>query len=1000
MKKLTTSVLAVVLSSSFAMVSAQQKKPDTLKIQDIEEVFVQPVTGKLKVKDEVTSSQQIIGGQQLNQASNPNAISALAGKASGVRINQTTTSVNSSQSIQIRSPRTITGSNEALVVIDNVPSTADVLSQLPTDVIDNINIVKGAAGAAVYGPAGVNGVIIVTTKQGSAKGKVSVTWNSSADFEAVGALPQRQKEYGQGWDGYKVNVENGAWGPAYNSSVGGSYLPYGASFVDVNGDGVIDVNPYDDTPTADDAGAVHSYYSPFSNNVRDFFQTGTLFQNSLTINSGDRNGYFSATLGSLEREFVVQDDKLSRYSALFKAGASVGKWKLDGQFNFIRRKTSETSSTIYHDLLQASSDIPITAFEAYPDRAYAWNIYYGNPYYSIKHNRYNNLSNYFNVIGSATYSFNNHINFTYRGNLNFTNAIGSSYNDGWVGGDLYQGNMTDVQSFYTETSKNTTNYYGDLLLNFNYDLTDDLNMDLTLGHNYKETNIKNNEIGGTGIIIPGLYQTWNLSNPYQPSTLNNTSSRYNSHAFFSILDLDYKKYLFLNAVARYELASVLRNIDYDNNFSYFYPAVSASFVPTKAFDFGGSVLNYMKVTAAWQRTGGVSSIAAYDLAQTAQVATGYPYISSLSFVAGTTAFEPNLKPEFNTKKEIGLTLGFLNDRITFDGSVYQEDTDDLITQKSASRASGVSSVWGNIGSIRAKGLEMNLNFTPIKSQSVKWDVGVNYSTGYTEVKSLADGADEIALINYSYVGLYAVKGEKFPVIKGTTYVRDDQGRVVVDATTGLPQVNSTMSVLGQVTPKYILGFNTSLKVKNFTLSATMDYRTGHKFYSGTLNSYTFSGQNPASAGFDRTSPYIVPNSSYLQNGAYVSNTNLPIYATTYNNPNGASYNPVTGLESYFGGSLYNSVGENFVLDASAFKVREIALSYTFDKKVLFGTGIEDLTFGVHVRNPFSVYSKENKNYDDPEAGYGGNGSYVGLVSYSANQYPMTRFFGASLSAKF
>ncbi|MBL7881177.1 MAG: TonB-dependent receptor plug domain-containing protein, partial [Chryseobacterium gambrini] len=218
MKKLTASVLLVVLSSSFAVTNAQNRgNRDTIKTQNIEEVvFVQPVTGRLKVKDEVTTAQQIISNQQLKAANNPNAISAIAGKASGVRINQTNSSVNSSQSIVIRTPTTISGSQEALVVIDNVISSANILAQLPPDLIESVNIIKGAGGAAIYGSQGINGVVVVTTKRGTASGGLRVNYNSSVDFETVAFLPKRQRSYGQGWFGKKVNVENGAWGPAFN----------------------------------------------------------------------------------------------------------------------------------------------------------------------------------------------------------------------------------------------------------------------------------------------------------------------------------------------------------------------------------------------------------------------------------------------------------------------------------------------------------------------------------------------------------------------------------------------------------------------------------------------------------------------------------------------------------------------------------------------------------------------------------------------------------------
>lgn len=193
------------------MVSAQKTKQDSAKTKSIEEVVITGALGIKKSKDAQTSAQQVVKGDELRQASNPDPILAMQGKVSGVQIRQTNSSVDGTNSIIIRGKRTITGSNEALVVIDNVISTATALQQLPPDVIESINIIKGAQGSALYGSQGVNGVVVVTTKRGARGGRMNVTFNSSVDFESPAYLPKRQTKYGQGWDGDRISVENGAW---------------------------------------------------------------------------------------------------------------------------------------------------------------------------------------------------------------------------------------------------------------------------------------------------------------------------------------------------------------------------------------------------------------------------------------------------------------------------------------------------------------------------------------------------------------------------------------------------------------------------------------------------------------------------------------------------------------------------------------------------------------------------------------------------------------------
>ncbi|WP_172280502.1 SusC/RagA family TonB-linked outer membrane protein [Chryseobacterium sp. LAM-KRS1] len=997
MKKLTTSVLAIVLTSSFFVANAQQRKGDTLKTQSIEEVIVTGALGIKRKADAVTTSQQVVGNQELTQAANPNAVSALAGKVAGLQITQTNTSVTGTNSIVIRGNRSFTGSSEALIVIDNVISSATVFQQLPPEVIETVNVIKGAAGAALYGSQGVNGAIIVTTKRGGTNKRMTATFNSVVDFDKVAFLPERQRQYGQGWYGDKISVENGAWGAAFDDpKFAGVLVPYGPSFTDVDGDGYIAYNQDDSNFTADDAGAIHSRYAPYGkNNIRDFFQTGTTYQNTLTVNAGNSDGYVLMSLGSVDREFVVQDDTMKRISGMFKGGVKVGKWRFDGTVNYIRQKTSTTNSNLYSNLLQSSSDIPITLFRDHPDRGYAWSAFYASPYFTMKHERYNTLSNYFNVLASTEFQLNDHINFLYRGNLQFRSTESDSHNDGWSDpryqkdlDDIQeQGSITAIQSFYNKSTQNYTTYYGDFLVNFDYDLTKDINMKLNVGHNYQEWRTNTVSAGGTGIITPGIYQIWNLSNPTLPINLNNNSFYNNQHAFLANVDLAYKDYLFLNGAGRYEMSSILPM----GNRGYFFPAVSASFIPTKAFpSIKGKILNYAKVTAAFQRTGITSNIGVYGVQNLAVVGSGYPYDNTgISFVVNQSQTFKDIKPEFNTKKEVGLTLGFLNDRITLDASAYREDTKDLITNVTTSTASGIVTNLLNIGKLHNKGIDAAINVVPIKSKDFRWDIGVNYTTYKTIVDKVTDDADEVRLAGNNFVGLYAVKGQEFPIIKGTAYVRDDQGRVIVNPTTGLPTVTSTQQVLGKATPKYILGLTTSIKYKGLRVSAVMDYRTGHQFYSGTLQGMTFNGMNPASAGFDRNQPYIVPNSVYLSNGVYVPNTSVAIY-------NNTGDTPVEKLINYFGGSAYNTVGENYILDATAFKVREIAISYSFGKELLGASKINELTIGVHARNPFYKFSKENRGYDDPETAF--DPRYRGLAN--PDQYPNLKTYGASVTVSF
>lgn len=993
MKKLTASVLLVVLSSSVAVVNAQQGKNDTIpKERQLGEIVITGALGITKKADAQTAAVQVVSGDDITAANNPNAVLALQGKVSGVTISNTNSSVTGTPKIQIRGIRSLTGNNNALIVIDNVISSAAALNALPPELIESQSILKGSQAAALYGSDGVNGVVLVNTKKGS-KGRMTVTYNGSMDFESVLNIPDRQRNYGQGWGipggSAKINVENGAWGPAFNGPLGGQTLPYGIPLYDFNNDGHIDTNPNDDVLTPDDPAAIQSVYGPYGkNNVKDFFQTGTVMQNGVTANIGDENSYLLMSVDHLQREFVVQDDKLKRISAFLKAGTKFKNWSFDAVVNYTRQTTNTTDSNLYEDLLQSSVDIPITAYKNYPDNGYAWNIYYENPYFSIKHKRYNTTTDRLNLIGSVGYKFNKHIDVLYRSNLQYVGQSSNQWNDGWS--SVLVTDPAAITSSYYQSNATSNKYYGDLLLNFNYDLTSDLNMKLNVGHNYQNYAYNTTSAGGTNLIIPNLYQVYNLANPTNPYDLNNARGTYNSQAVFANLDLGYKNYLYLTATARNEWNSILS----EDERSYFFPSVGASFIPTKAFDFGGKTLSYLKVYGNISGTANSTSVDAYSIRNYFGLGSGFPFSSSggLSFVYPTAQTNYNIKPEKVVKKEVGVNLGFWDNRILLNGAVYQDDTTNMITNANTSWASGISTLKTNIGKLVNKGIDADINVTAIRTSDFRWDIGANFTTYATEVLEVTPDSDRVSIGGTSLVGIYAIAGVKGLHLMGTDFVRDDQGRVIVDRATGRPSVTSTLQDLGTVNSRYQWGFNTNVSYKGFKLSATADWRIGGHITTEILRNMAFNGTLPESGNFDRDAGFIMPNSSYLSNGQYVANTDV-----YYQYANGNTGQPLHDGVEYYYQNQFGTVGANQVISASFFKIREVALSYTFSKDMLRGSGLTGITVGVHARNPFVKYSDSNKNFVDPESAYT-TGNAQGYAT--VGQYPSIKSYGFNVNLNF
>jgi hypothetical protein len=289
------------------------------------------------------------------------------------------------------------------------------------------------------------------------------------------------------------------------------------------------------------------------------------------------------------------------------------------------------------------------------------------------------------------------------------------------------------------------------------------------------------------------------------------------------------------------------------------------------------------------------------------------------------------------------------------------------------------------------GFEIDLGLAPVRTKNFNWNLRASYSTNKSVINSLAEGASEINLLTDAATGtgIFAQVGQEFPLIKGTTFVKDANGGIIVNAQ-GLPSRTSSNSILGKATPDYILGLTNSFEYKGLKLTVVMDYRAGHDIISATKYNLTWPGRLEESADFDRDNGFIMPNTvieTAPGSGVYTPNTTVA----------SAKGYGTNGVIDYY--DALSRTGEHNVIDASAFKVRELALSYSLPTTLIKRIGLTSLKFGVNARNPFVVLSKENKGYTDPEAsinGSGGNG-----IGYSnTGQYPSTRTVGGSINLTF
>lgn len=932
-------------------VIAKSTKID-IKLQDdsfqLEGVVVTALGIKRK-PDEITTATQLVKADELNQAKAVNAAVGLVGKVSGLQINTINNGVNPDTRIQLRGFRSITGNNEALIVINGVVSTSDAFANLNPEIIESVNVMKGANGAALYGSLGSNGVIIVTTKRGNKNNeKFKIALNTTYTVEEVSLLPKLQSRFGQGYQGAQDFTENTNWG----AELDGSLQPTGLEQT---------LLPY----------------SFIKDNYKPFFAKGTTLLNSIAISSGDKDGFINLSIGNQKTDGTIPGDTFTKNNFYLSAGKTSGKWSLSGNMTYTTSNEDTAGGvegSIYNALTQVPVNVPVELFSA-GNNATHWTYWELSPYWKLNNERINDKGQSFEGVGELSYQFNKNIQLLYRAGFNSSTFNNVAFFNGYTPEVVYWDSPLDYISSYEVGNRNIRNLYGDFMINLDYALNDNFSLKANLGNNVTSNEYNEISVRGEKLVIPGLYNISNITGNAIPVDFKRQKRGY---AVFANLDLGYKDYLFFNLTARNDWSSVLPK----SNQSYFYPSAGISFIPTKAFDnFGGSVLTHAKISASVVKVGN-DVIGPYGINDrfVSASSAGFPYANNNSFVQSTTITDSNLKPEFNLSKELNLNLEFFNRRITFDLGYYTSKNTDQIIQTSPSFASGASAATINVGETVSQGLELDLGITPIKSENFVWDFRIGYSAPKTKVNKVTENSNQIAVGQYvGTAGIAAIEGEEFPMLVGTGYLRDDSGNVIIDIDSGDP-LKATNVKLGKTTPDYILGLTNTFKYKNLKLTTVFDYRTGHVFYAGVKDGLIQNGSDIVTAQNGRE-PFIFPNSVIeTAPGVFTPNNSV----TT------------SGGQDYYTG-IYREIDENFVLDATAFKCREIALSYSFSGKALKNTFFEGLSIGLNARNVFMVLPKENRNYTDPEFSFT-TGNNVGLSTGA--QAPPTRTYGFNINVTF
>lgn len=902
--------------------------------------------GIKRQSETLTYSAQTVGGKDVNDIKSINMINSLQGKSAGLQITPNSTGAGGSSKILFRGNKSISGSNQPLIVIDGVPTmtntttsqvssdyggerdAGDVMSTINPDDIASITLLKGAAASALYGAVAANGAIMITTKQGMA-GKVSVNVSSNTTMEMPMILPKFQDTYGAGADG------TFSWGDKLASAS--------------------------------------------KNYAKEFFRTGFTTNNSVSLAGGSENfkAYFS--YGNVFSHGMTPENTYRSHNLNSKVD-----FKL---FDHVYVDFSAKYSNQYSKNQAAAGYLwnPLTGAYLAP-RGIDWNYYkdnyevydpargcnvqnwtntelqqYGNPYWMLHRQTPISNRNRYEFGGSIKWDITPDVNIQgrmryERGEEQFIhNAYASSV------GNLYKmGRMKNNRYFSDQL-------YGDVLVNYNH-TWGDWALTATAGSSFTKTKTAHVDLWAEGdqfkapgdgnVYYPNIFTP---NNYYKNmSTLGkgdamNTEKRLN--AVFATAQVGFKEAVFLDLSARNDWSSALA---FTESCSFFYPSVGASVLLNKLVPMGEQV-NLFKFRGSYSIVGNDVPIYMSN--------PRYTLEESGSISAPDKAAFRTLKPEKTHSLEFGFDGTFLNNRLDFSFTYYKTNTKNQFFSVSAPYESGLRNRYVNAGNVQNQGFEASVGWHQQFNADFSWSTNFNISYNENKIKELVEGLENgLTIASWQGAKVVLKEGGSYGDLYVRQIKRDEAGKPVKNAD-GKPVLMGDnideMKYAGNMNAKVNFGWSNTFHYKDFTLSFLIDGKFGGRVLSATEATLDGWGVSERTGNARNAGKVVV---------------------------DGVEFDPQLWYTETGSSNFNNSYATEFyVYKGTNVRMRELSLGYTF--RNLFGNG-KNLTAALIARNLFFFYKDAPC---DPDVSMGTGNGVQGVDIFNL---PSSRSLGLNLKLNF